>query len=165
MKLAPKKVVWHWQVQWVWISYNSLKYLVEKDIKDLQLWLKEELILITSEQIAFRNEFWTITEELVDQLLIMGYKTSHLKRSHFSNCSKMESLEEVANDFGTFRRNFNKLTEARSEIGSEADLRFTNVADWLERMEVYMATVLGSIQTSNTRGFFQKARIIKAVRL
>lgn len=146
------------------LSQQSKPFMAEA-IKKIELKLNRKLDLTTREQITLDDLYRTVIEGFVNWLLVIENKISHPERSHHSSLSKMELLKEFDKDLGTLRHDVNQLMEARNEIGSDVNLRFIQVADWLGIVEFHFATVPGSIQTANTKRSFPKSREDQGVTL
>lgn len=91
------------------------------------------------------------TDSFADQLIASENKIENRERSCTTSRSEPEITEGFANDLDTLQHDGKKLKEDRNEIGSEVELRFTRVADQIERVEVHMATVPGNDQLLNSR--------------
>lgn len=55
--------------------------------------------------------------------------------------------------------------EARNAIGTEVDLRFTRLSDWIGKVEAHLASVPKSIRLSNNRIWRLKAEMTKTTHL
>lgn len=143
---------------------QHLKALIEEAIQILEAKVNDELYLITKQQIALQDGFKKVNESFAYRLIVLGNKSSHLEKAYFPSHSKMKIPGEFVNYLGTVRHDVNQLVEVHNEIRIEVDLRSTRVADWLGRVEAYMATVPGNIRTSSVKDRSQK-EVIKVSRL
>lgn len=127
---------------------HQAKHHIEKAVQELELKMKVEFVLITKEQIVLGEHVKRTTDGFADALIALKNKIEHLEKSCETSRSEPEITEGLANDKGTLRHDDNQPMEARDEIETKADLRFSRVAGRLGRVEAQWLLCQGILSFS-----------------
>lgn len=111
--------------------------------------MKGEFELIAKEQILLRTDVKMTTICIAVDIIVEKNKIVHLEIPLAILCSKPEITERFSNDLSMLRLIINKSVEAHNEIGSNVNLRFKRVADWLERVKLHMIIMPRNAQVPN----------------
>lgn len=128
------------------------KKLISKKLFDSSISnQKRELKLIKRKRIVLRKYNETITMCFAGRLVVLENKINHLNRSCPPSRSKLKIIKELANDSCTLVHDIIQLIEVCNGIGTNRNLLFTTIANWLGGMEADIDMGSDNIQISNTR--------------
>lgn len=136
LKLATEQVAPPQAVLWKMLLMHQEMLHIEKAVQELKLKMKGELHLRSKEQIALYEDDKMTIGGFDDRYIDLENMINQLDKLWFISHSEPEERKLFPKTLGTLQYDAKELRQARNEIETKVDIRYTRVANRFGRVEL-----------------------------